>query len=437
MEPADSIITADWVVPVEPHDTVLTDHAIVVRDGLIEAILPTRDAEARYQPEQRFDRPGHVITPGLINAHTHSPMGLLRGMADDLPLMTWLTEHMWPAEQANVSSEYVQQGSELAIAEMLRGGTTLFSDMYFFPEATARAARRAGMRAAVGMIMIDFASPYGDGPEDYIQKGLALHDEWRDDPMIQTLFTPHAPYSVANEYLERLRTLADELEVPVHTHVHETAQEVSDGEAANGERPIASLERLGLLNSDLIAVHMTQLTDDEIQRVAACGASVVHCPESNLKLASGFCPVKALMDAGINVALGTDGAASNNDLDMIGEMRTAALLAKGVSADPAAASDASTLRMATLNGARALGLQERIGSLVPGKEADLIAVDLNAPATQPVYNPISQLIYAAGRDQVQDSWIAGQHVLNRGRLTTVDSDIAIRQAQDWRDKIRG
>ena len=437
METADSIITADWVVPVEPHDTVLEDHAVVVRDGIIEAILPRAEADQRYAPAQRFERPGHMLIPGLINAHTHSPMGLLRGMADDLPLMEWLTEHMWPAEQANVSAEYVQQGTELGIAEMLRGGTTLFSDMYFFPEATARAARSAGMRASVGMIMIDFASPYGDGPEDYIQKGLALHDAWRDDPMIQTVFTPHAPYSVADEYLERLRTLADELEVPVHTHVHETAGEVSEAESANGERPLASLDRMGLLNADFIAVHMTQLTDQEIQLVAARGASVVHCPESNLKLASGFCPLRDLLDAGINVALGTDGAASNNDLDMIGEMRTAALLAKGVSGDPAAASAATTLRMATLNGAKALGLAERIGTLEAGKEADMVAVDLNAAATQPVYNPISQLVYATSRDQVRDSWIAGQHVLKDGRLTTLDEDAVTRQARDWRDKIEG
>lgn len=436
MEPADSIITADWVVPVEPHDTVWHDHAIVVRDGLIEAILPRTEADQHYTAAQRFDRPGHMLIPGLINAHTHSPMGLLRGMADDLPLMEWLTEHMWPAEQANVSAEYVQQGSELGIAEMLRGGTTLFSDMYFFPEATARAARRAGMRATVGMIMIDFASPYGDGPEDYIQKGLALHDAWRDDPMIQTVFTPHAPYSVADDYLERIRTLADELEVPVHTHVHETAGEVSDAESANGERPLASLDRMGLLNADFIAVHMTQLTDEEIQRVASRGASVVHCPESNLKLASGFCPVRDLLDAGINVALGTDGAASNNDLDMIGEMRTAALLAKGVSGDPAAASAATTLRMATLNGAKALGLAERIGSLEAGKEADIVAVDLNDAATQPVYSPISQLVYATSREQVRDSWIAGQHVLKGGRLMTLDEDAITRQARQWRDKIQ-
>lgn len=437
MEPADSIITADWVVPVEPHDTVLNDHAVVVRDGLIEAVLPVTEAEARYTAEQRIDRPGCVITPGLINAHTHSPMGLLRGMADDLPMMEWLTEHMWPAEQAHVSSEYVQQGTELAVAEMLRGGTTLFSDMYFFPEATARVARKAGMRAAVGMIMIDFASPYGDGPEDYIQKGLALHDAWRDDPMVQTLFTPHAPYSVADEYLERIRTLADELEVPVHIHLHETAEEVSDAESNNGERPIEAMDRMGLLNSNLIAVHMTQLTDGDIQRVAERGASVVHCPESNLKLASGFCPVHDLLEAGVNVALGTDGAASNNDVDMIGEMRTAALLAKGVSGNPAAAADATTLRMATLNGARALGLGDRLGSLVPGKEADLIAIDLNEPATQPVYNPISQVVYAACRDQVRDSWIAGQHVLRAGELASVDGEAATRQATLWRDTIKG
>ncbi|MBA1148917.1 TRZ/ATZ family hydrolase [Ectothiorhodospiraceae bacterium WFHF3C12] len=435
MEQVDTLINARWVVPVEPAGEALPWHSVAVRDGRIVAVLPDGEARRRYEAEQTTDLPDHALIPGLINSHTHASMTLMRGLADDLPLMRWLTEHIWPAEQAHVGPDFVHAGTELGVAEMLRGGITCFGDMYFFPEITARVARAAGMRAVVGMIVIDFPSAYAGGPDEYLDKGLALHDSLRHDPLISTAFAPHAPYTVGGEYLARIRKLADELEVPVHTHVHETAHEVEESVEQTGKRPLERLREMGLVSPNLLAAHMTQLTDQEIADYAADGGNVVHCPESNLKLASGFCRVQALLDQGVNVSLGTDGAASNNDLDMFGEMRTAALLAKGVAGDAAALPAAQALKMATINGARALGIADQTGSLVAGKDADITAVDLGDIGSQPVYNPVSQIVYSTGRHQVSDVWVAGRHLVTQGRLTTVNSDEVLKAAANWRDKL--
>lgn len=435
MEQVDSIIHARWVVPVEPHDVVLEQHSLAIRDGRIVALLPEQEARERYCAEVTHELPRHALIPGLINAHTHAAMSLLRGFADDLPLMNWLQEHIWPAEQRHVSAEFVHDGAELAMAEMLLGGVTCFNDMYFFPEATARAAAAVGMRASVGMIVIDFPSRYAQNAEEYLEKGLALHDEFRHHPLITTMFAPHSPYTVAEQRLERLRVLADELDCPIHIHLHETAAEVEQSVAANGARPFARLDALGLVSPALTAVHMTQVQPEEIARLAAAGAHVVHCPESNLKLASGFCPVQALMDAGVTVALGTDGAASNNDLDMFGEMRTAAMLAKAVAGDAAALPAHAALRMATLNGASALGLASVTGSLVPGKYADVTAVDLSGVGSEPVYHPVSQLVYACNRNQVSDVWVAGRHLVRDRELTTLDRQAVLEKARHWRANI--
>ncbi len=435
MQHADLLIFPQWLVPVEPADTVLTGHALAVRDGVIVDLLPADAARARYTAASVQELPGQALMPGLVNAHTHAAMTLLRGLADDLPLMTWLAEYIWPAEQRHVSAEFVQHGAELGIAEMIRGGTTCFSDMYFFPEITARAASRARMRVVAGMIVIDFPSAWASGPEEYLAKGLDLHDAWRNDPLVSTLFAPHAPYTVADTVLERVRVLADELDLPIHIHLHETAGEVQQAVSEHGERPFQRLRRLGLISPNLIAVHMTQLLDEEIGCLADAGPHVVHCPESNLKLASGFCPVAKLRAAGVNVALGTDGAASNNDLDMLGEIHTAALLGKAVANDAAALPAAEVLRMATLGGARALRLEDRVGSLEVGKDADLVAVDLGGPESAPVYNPISQIVYSASRQQVRHVWVAGRHLMNDRALTTVDVTAVTRQADAWRDTI--
>jgi 5-methylthioadenosine/S-adenosylhomocysteine deaminase len=436
MDTADTLIHARWIIPVEPDGAALDHHSLAIRDGRILAILPSAAARSRYTARDIIELPAHALIPGLVNAHTHAAMSLFRGLADDLPLMDWLTKHMWPAEARWVSPEFVRDGVRLAAAEMLKSGTTCVNDMYFFPEDAAAVLREAGMRACIGLILIDFPTSYAQSADDYFDKGLKLHDSLRHDPLITTAFAPHAPYSVSDGPLAKIRTVNNELNLPVHMHVHETAHEVDEAVAKTGQRPLARLDALDLLGPALVAVHMTQLKDEEITRLAEAGASVVHCPESNLKLASGFCPVQALLKAGVNVALGTDGAASNNDLDLLDEMRVAALLAKAVSGDATAVPAHTALRMATLNGARALGLDEQIGSLKPGKAADIAAIDLSALSSQPVYDPVSQIVYSVGREQVTDVWVAGRRLLAERILTTLDEAAILRRAQFWRDKIQ-
>ncbi|HSJ47650.1 MAG TPA: TRZ/ATZ family hydrolase [Gammaproteobacteria bacterium] len=435
MREIDSLLHARWIVPVEPDGLVLHHHSLAIHEGRILELLPTAEAEQRYRARAVSHLPEHLLIPGLVNAHTHAAMSLLRGLADDLHLMDWLQHHIWPAETRWVNEEFVHDGTQLAIAEMLRGGTTCFNDMYFFPDVTARVSAACGMRATVGLILIDFPTAWADNPEEYLAKGLALHDEYRNDPLIGTAFAPHAPYTVSDVPLQRVRVLADELDIPVHMHVHETAYEVHEAVTATGQRPLARLQALDLLSPSLLAVHMTQLENDEIQALADAGAQVVHCPESNLKLASGFCPVQQLDQAGVIVALGTDGAASNNDLDMLGEMRTAALLAKAVAGDASALPAHRVLRMATLHGAMALGRGAEIGSLEAGKWADVTAVRLDELETQPLYDPVSQLIYAASRHQVSDVWVAGRHLLRERVLTTLDEDAILRNACAWQAQI--
>ncbi len=431
----DTLLSARWVLPVEPRGMLLEQHAIAIHNGRIEAVLPKADAEQRYQPDhvQHFEQ--HVLMPGLINLHGHAAMTLMRGLADDLPLMEWLQQHIWPAEQQWVGKEFVYDGTLQACAEMLRGGTTCFNDMYFFPEETVRAVEHAGMRACVGLIMIDFPTPYAQTPDEYLSKGIALHDQLRSNSLIRTAFAPHAPYTVSDEPLQRIATYAEELDIPIHMHVHETAHEVEESLNNTGQRPLQRLEELGLLNPHLLAVHMTQLKADEIARLTEAGAHVVHCPESNLKLASGFCPAHELAQAGVNLCLGTDGAASNNDLDMFSEMHSAALLAKAVAGNASALPAEAVLRMATINGARALGLEQEIGSLEAGKSADIIAVDLGTLESQPVYHPVSQLVYTAGREQVTDVWVAGRQLLKARELTTIDPNAVLERAQQWQHRL--
>ena len=435
MEEADLLISPRWVIPVEPHGAVLEGHAVAVSNGRIVAVLPVGEAAQRFPSAERIERPEHALLPGFINTHTHAAMTLFRGLADDLPLQQWLGEHIWPAEQRWAGAEFVRDGSELAVVEMLRGGTTCLNDMYFFPDQTAQVAAAAGIRAVVGMIVVEQPTAWASSIDEYFDKGLAVHDQYRGHPLVRTAFAPHAPYSVGEAALRRVRKLADELDVPVHMHVHETADEVRAAVAQHGKRPLARLAELGLVSPALTAVHMTQLTADEMALLAETGASVVNCPESNMKLASGCCPVADLQAAGVNVAIGTDGAASNNDLDMVGEMRTAALLGKSAAGDPAVVNAADALAMATLNGARALGLAGETGSLVAGKAADMICIDLDHPATQPVYHPLSQVVYAATRDQVSDVWVAGAALLTDGQLTRSQAADAIARAAGWRERV--
>ncbi len=429
------LINARWVVPVEPAGAVLQRHAVAVQAGRIEAVLPAAQAAERFPEYARIDLPGHALIPGLVNAHTHAAMALMRGMADDLPLMRWLEGHVWPVEAKHVSAEFVKDGTLLACVEMLRGGVTCFNDMYYFPEAALEAALQAGMRAALGLIVIEFPSAYASDPQDYLAQGLALRDRWREHPLASFCLAPHAPYTVSDATFRKVAQLAAELELPVHVHVHETAGEVERSVAEHGVRPLARLERLGLLGPGLIAVHSVHLTPGEIAQLARYRASVAHCPSSNLKLASGMAPVAQLLAAGVNVALGTDGAASNNRLDMFEEMRLAALLAKAAGDSAEAMPAHAALRAATLGGAIALGAEARLGSIVPGKAADLVAVALDDVSLQPVYDVVSHLVYACAREHVTDVWVGGERVLRERQLTRVDVADLQGRAALWQTKI--
>lgn len=426
------VLRADWVVPVAPRGQVIHDGVIVINHGRIEYVGPANTIDTNRVTEHL---PGHVLLPGLVNAHMHLPMTLLRGVADDLPLMTWLQEHIWPLEGKFVSAEFCHDGARLGLAESLRGGVTCINDMYFHPQATAAALDEFGMRGRVGMIVLDFPTPYADSANRYFELGIELHDSLKGHSRVGTMFAPHAPYTVGDDNLLRIRHLADQLGVRVHMHVHETAQEVADAGKQHGHRPLARLKSLGLLNENLSAVHMTQLTEAEISEVAHAGSSVIHCPESNLKLASGMCPVAALAAAGVNIAIGTDGAASNNDLDLFGEMRTAAMLAKGVAGQANVIPAAEALEIATLGGARALGLDDAIGSLEVGKQADIIAVQLDTLETWPVFDPISHLVYATARQQVQHAWIAGDKRLNNREFPNTASAGLREMANNWQERI--
>ncbi|RPI47055.1 MAG: TRZ/ATZ family hydrolase [Betaproteobacteria bacterium] len=434
MKQVDCVIEARWVIPVEPNG-VLEQHAVVVDGGRIESVLPAETARQRYLARQRVELAQHAVIPGLVNLHTHAAMTLMRGLADDIALMTWLKEHIWPVEMREASPGFVYDGTLLACAEMLRGGITLFNDMYFFPEAAARAAIDAGMRAALGMIVVDFPSPYASDPLDYLTKGLAVRDELRAEPLLSFCFAPHAPYSVSDKALVQVATYANELDVPVHIHLHETRDEVTQGEAHDGRRPLGRLQELGLVGPNLLAVHAVHLTDPEIAVLAQHGCHVAHCASSNLKLASGMAPVAKMVAAGINVGLGTDGAASNNRLDMFAEMRQAALLAKAVAGDPTALPAPEVLRMATLGGAKALALDACIGSLTPGKMADMVAVDFGRPELSPCYDPLSHLIYVAGRQDVSHVWVAGELLVEEGVLTRPVLRTAAARAGHWQQRI--
>jgi 5-methylthioadenosine/S-adenosylhomocysteine deaminase len=440
MTDIDTLIHSRWVVPVVPHATVLERHAIAVAGGRIVGVVPSNEASALYQADEVVTLDHHAITPGLVNCHTHAAMALLRGVGDDLPLMRWLSQRIWPLEKALVGPDFVYDGTRLAALEMLRSGTTCCSDMYFYPGEAARALRSLGMRAVVGIIAIEFPTAYAVDADDYLRKGLASRDEYRADPLVAFTLAPHAPYTVADATLERIAMLAEELDLPVHTHVHETHDEVAESLARHGCRPLERLNRLGLVSERLIAVHAVHLNDHEIQLLARRNASVAHCPASNLKLGSGLAPIAKLAATGVNIALGTDGAASNNRIDMLAEMRLAALLAKGVAADASVMTAPATLAAATLGGARALGLDKRIGSIEPGKDADLAAFDLSAIETQPTYDVISQLVYAAGREQTSDVWVAGTPVVRKRQALLLDSDTEhgdpVALATAWQNRCR-
>lgn len=432
---ADLVISARWVVPVEPSGVVLQDHSVVVLDGKILDILPTQDATRHYLPSKHVQLPDHALIPGLVNLHGHAAMTLMRGLADDLPLMQWLEKYIWPAEARHVSADFVYDGTLLACAEMLCGGITTFNDMYFYPAAAAQAALDSGMRASIGLITLEFPSNYASDADDYIQKGLDARDALRHETKLTFCMAPHAPYTVSDRTFGRVILMAEELDMPVHMHLHETLDEISGSLANHGCRPLERMRQLGLLGARLIAVHSIHMEPGELDLMASAGASVAHCPSSNLKLASGFAPVAQMLDRGINLGLGTDGAASNNRLDMFQEMRLAALLTKAVAADASTMPASQALFAGTLGGARALGLDNTIGSIVPGKAADLCAVRLSGPGLVPCFDVTSQLVYACGRENVTDVWIEGVAKIENGALMSVNEHNLYSRARLWHTKL--
>jgi 5-methylthioadenosine/S-adenosylhomocysteine deaminase len=436
MQSIDALICPRWTVRVEPRVQAEEGLALAIDGGRIVAVLPLGEAERRFAPAARHERPTHVLMPGLVNAHCHAAMSVFRGLADDLPLERWLGERVWPAESKWVGPELVADGTRLAIAEMLAGGITCFSDMYYYPDVVGEVAAEAGIRAVLGMIALDFPTVWARDAEEYLRKGLEVYDSCRSEPLLTAAFAPHAPHTVADATLSRIRLLADELDVPIHIHLHETAAEVADAVKSKGRRPLARLDELGLVTPALVGVHATQLTRAEIELLANAAASIVHCPRSNLKLASGLCPVALLRAAGVNVALGTDGAASNNRLDLWAELQAAALVGKLAANDATAVAAQDVLAMATINGARALNLGEEIGSLLSGKSADMICVDLSGIEHQPLLDPLSELVYAASRHDVTDVWVAGEHLIVQREAVRMDLPAIAAAAERWGQRLR-
>ncbi|TQV76874.1 TRZ/ATZ family hydrolase [Aliikangiella marina] len=432
---AAQIIAADWVIPMTKTDHWLNNHAVVISGHQIIDILPQDQLIEKYPdaPVTRLD--GQALMPGLVNSHCHAAMNLLRGLSDDLPLKEWLENAIWPVEAQFVDDEFVYQGTQHAIAEMIRSGTTCFQDMYFMPNQAAKAVQESGIRASIGLVVVEFETSWSANAQEAIDKGLDVFDQFKHSTTCSFNFAPHAPYTVAKETLEKIGMLSNELNMTVQIHVHETAGEVESFVEENGIRPLARLKEIGLLSPLLNAVHMTQLNEGEIEWLAEAGCHVIHCPQSNMKLASGICPTMQLLDANVNLAIGTDGAASNNDLDMIDELRSASLLAKLDYLNPTALTAYQSLHAATMGGAKALGLQDQIGSIELSKAADIIAIDLNQIETQPVYNPISQIVYAAARNQVSNVWVNGKRLLKDKALTTMNEALVIQNAKHWQTKI--
>jgi len=430
-----TILHARWLITCEDRNQVLENHALVIQNGLIQAILPSDAAKQKFPAAKHELYNHHVLMPGMINSHTHSSMGYFRGLADDLALMDWLNNYIWPAEKKWISNDFVYDASMFAMAEMIRNGVTCFNDMYFFLEATAKAAQTAGLRAHIGMTVIDFPTPWAKSFEEYIEKGLAFYEQYKNNALIKATLAPHAPYTVCDEHLIRIKELADQLHLKINIHLQEAPDEITKSMAEFNMRPLQRLQKIGFLSENVIAIHMTQVIEEDWQILKKYKPQIVHCPQSNMKLASGGCPVTKLQSIGLNVALGTDGAASNNDLNMLGEMRTAAFLAKHITQDPTALSAEETLKLATLNGAKALGIDKVTGSLTVGKSADVIAIDLEQIETQPVYHPVSQIVYAASRQQITDVWVAGKQLLKQRKLLTLDEQEILAKAKAWQEKI--
>ena len=432
---ADLVLTGRYLVTMDSRGTIIEEGGLAIRGDAIVEVGPAAALAARYAGATRIDRPQGLIMPGLVNVHTHAAMACFRGLADDLPLMQWLQDHIFPAE-ARLTGDMVYHSTRLSLCEMIRSGTTSFCDMYLFAGDVARAAAEAGMRAWIGEVLYDFPSPNYGELENGFRYTEDLFATWAGHDLVTVTVDPHAVYTCSPDLLVRLAQTAADHDSLYVIHLSETEDEVASCRQRHGCTPVEHLDRLGVLNGRVLADHCVHVTDDEIALMAGRGVRVAHCPESNLKLASGIAPVVRMLAAGMAVGIGTDGSASNNDVDMFGEMGTAARIHKVATMDPTAMDAATTLHAATMGGARALGGERMIGSLEPGKKADCIVLDLDQPHLTPVYSPVSHLVYAARGSDVTDSVIGGRLVMEERRLLTLDEPAILARMREMAAGIR-
>ena len=433
----DYIIYADYVLPMDESLTVIKDGAIAVKGTRVLKVGTSQDISRYYAPEVVINGKQKVVFPGLINTHTHAAMVYFRGIADDQPLKEWLENHIWPAENRWLSPEFVSDAIELACLEMLKGGITTYNDMYFYEDAAAEATKRVGMRAALGAGILDFPTKSARTVDEYFENAESFIRDWKGDSLITPCVAPHALYTCGPETLKRAKRVAVKYDVPIHIHLSETKWEVEEIKSMYAMMPVEYLDSLGFLDEKVLAVHCVWVTDREMEVLAERKVGVSHCIESNLKLASGIAPVVEMLKAGIKVAFGTDGAASNNDLNIFSEMSTAAKLEKTLSEDPTALDAKTAFLMATRWGAEVLGLGRITGSIEEGKAADLVMADLNKPHLVPMYNIYSHIVYAMRPSDVEMVMVDGKVVVNDGELTTGDESEILQKAMDWAEKIRG
>ena len=433
---ASVIISASWIFTAGPEDQLLSDYAVVIENDKVIDLLPQNKVFDEYEANNNYQLTDHILIPGLINTHTHAAMSLFKGFADDLSLQDWLNNHIWPAEKEFVNSSFVKDGSILALSEMIKSGVTTFNDMYFFPEATAEAVKELGVRSNIGLVVLDFPTNYATDPEDYLVKGFEFRDKWRNEELITTSIAPHAPYSVSNEAFTLINTYSEELNINIHTHLHETQWEIDQSIDKYGITPVQRLNNLGIIGPSLMAAHCVYLNDQDMDILAKNKVSIAHNPSSNMKLGSGIADVAKMLKQNLTVSLGTDSSASNNRLDIMGEMRLAALLIKGTTKSPELIPAKEAIKMATINGAKTLGLDSTIGSIEKNKKADLVAIDLSAIENQPLYNPISTLVYSSSRTDVSYVWIDGNIKLKDKKLVNIDEERIIQMAKKWQRKLK-
>jgi 5-methylthioadenosine/S-adenosylhomocysteine deaminase len=429
------ILNAAWVLPLTPGEEVFAPGAVAVRGSELVAVGPQGELAGRFAAQRVLDYPQGLIMPGLINAHTHAAMALFRGLADDLPLEEWLNNHLFPAEK-HLDYQFIYWGTRLAVAEMLLSGTTTFCDMYLFADAVAQAVVDTGIRAVVGEVLYDFPSPNYGKPENGLRFTADLCRAYQGHARVRVAVQPHAVYTCSPDLLEESKALADAHHTRWIIHLSETAREVADCLEHYGDTPVGHLHRLGVLTANTVADHAVALTDRDIDLLSASGAGVAHCPESNMKLASGMAPVARLLARGVPVGLGTDGCASNNNLDMLTEMDTAAKLAKVRDLDPTALPARQALALATRLGARVLGVEGEVGMLAPGLKADLVVIDLDQPHLTPIYDPYSHLVYAATGADVQTVMVAGRILVEDRQLLAFDLAETLARTRELGRKVR-